>query len=52
MHRAPARHDRCTLRARATALRDRVAFADVALTVPGAPAEPVAHATAGYAFPG
>ncbi|MGW4812282.1 PaaI family thioesterase [Kitasatospora cineracea] len=38
--------------ARLTKLGRRVAFADIALTVPGAPDEPVAHATAVYAFPG
>ncbi|MGW4804976.1 PaaI family thioesterase [Kitasatospora sp. NPDC004272] len=38
--------------ARLTKLGRRVAFVDVALTAPDAPEQPVAHATAVYAFPG
>ncbi len=38
--------------ARLTKLGRRIAFADITLTAPDAPDDPVAHATTVYAFPG
>ncbi|GLW58432.1 PaaI family thioesterase [Kitasatospora phosalacinea] len=48
----PARGTDLLVTARLTKLGRRVAFADITLTTPDAPSDPVAHATTVYAFPG